>query len=703
MNKKRFLVLFAVLLALSSVVHAQDAITDILEDTFGAFGGREIADLYLDYHMFFDLIIYVLLFVGLSQVVFKDKFQGRGGKAVIIGVGVALSLGMLLFEYNTGWYLGRLHWLGLPLIFTLLGIFLYNLITGVIGAPKTGAGAITYVIMYLFARAMVPGFFTLLREEMGLLNAGLIILFVIALVKAVTSLWMIAWPATGERDAETERAVQQAEHETRRRRDSARDAGDAASQAGREAEQAGEVSEGIRNELNRQNQALQDMTERMQGLENALAQSPDQSQSITDNPQWEQALEQALQPVNQAIEELRGQRAETQRIQDDIESLRSALEALTARLEEARQGAASQDQPIRDAVEEETGRINQELQALKREIQSLQEQIRASSEDAGNIAQRLDQMHSKMTEMPVEDVMQQLREIQQEIKDMLRRNGQADDRAGEIKEALGKIKGKTENIEKEMKGSEEQAKKELSVQDRVREVLSKRVGCSKNTADKLKQRKSTMSMFISFCTKPDEIYMIPEVLESWHDHLMAAEELLGNPSETQEAFVQARATYDDLPRDIADLRKGLIETLETLGYGTRKAQKTIYPDPGSSSKRKIKFPVISKPLGKENTFGRSGPHIYEKQFKYLLERKLSIEDEFGKKLLEEVLKSKTGKDFEWDAAPGEVKEVALRNTKENCEKLAEFYRICDQLFKKVTLYIDRLNQAKDSITAYMNR
>ena len=42
-----------------------------------------------------DALVFLLIFVGLARVVFEKRFPRQGGKAMIMGVGLALSLGMV--------------------------------------------------------------------------------------------------------------------------------------------------------------------------------------------------------------------------------------------------------------------------------------------------------------------------------------------------------------------------------------------------------------------------------------------------------------------------------------------------------------------------------------------------------------------------------------------------------------------------------
>jgi len=40
-----------------------------------------------------DVLVFLLIFVGLARAVFEKRFPGQGGKALMIGVGLALTIG----------------------------------------------------------------------------------------------------------------------------------------------------------------------------------------------------------------------------------------------------------------------------------------------------------------------------------------------------------------------------------------------------------------------------------------------------------------------------------------------------------------------------------------------------------------------------------------------------------------------------------
>ena len=56
-----------------------------------------------------DAIIAFLIFFGVAKVTLGKRFEGRGGRAIIIGIGLALSTGFLLMEKTLNFSLRSRH------------------------------------------------------------------------------------------------------------------------------------------------------------------------------------------------------------------------------------------------------------------------------------------------------------------------------------------------------------------------------------------------------------------------------------------------------------------------------------------------------------------------------------------------------------------------------------------------------------------
>ena len=63
------------------------------------FGG--LIELYYSYSQWFDFFLFLIIFLGLGQIAFGRHFK-EGGKAVYVGLGIFLSLALVIWEAKTG-------------------------------------------------------------------------------------------------------------------------------------------------------------------------------------------------------------------------------------------------------------------------------------------------------------------------------------------------------------------------------------------------------------------------------------------------------------------------------------------------------------------------------------------------------------------------------------------------------------------------
>ncbi|MBD3310653.1 hypothetical protein GF351_05530 [Candidatus Woesearchaeota archaeon] len=344
MNKKRAFV-WVMSAVLVMFLFSAPAQAQVLDDLFRYYDGSAIADFYIDYHLLFDLLIYILLFVGISQVAFKDRFQGRGGRAVIIAVGLSLSVGMMMFEYYYDWMIGDIAPLGLAVMLAVIAIFIYRLATDIAGMAKTGAGALAFVITYLFARASFPEMNDWIRDEIPLLNALLVIAFVIALVRVIWALWKVAFPGTEEPEAPESRQEQRAEREVRRE----------AQQANRQARQ-----------VQRQASREMDLDQELDRLAHSLI---EYLNNLPDGPVADEAELNRIDNAVDAISQKINQRQALQRhLERALERLRHWEQELRDQLQHMPEAAARAD-PVIQRINHELSNADQLINAQKSQVE----------------------------------------------------------------------------------------------------------------------------------------------------------------------------------------------------------------------------------------------------------------------------------------------------------------------------------------------
>ena len=130
-RKKVFLLLVSlVMLGLfANVAFAQE--DNFIERIFEPFGGIDVASTYTNYSTFIDALLYFLFFIGIAQFALSKQFEGKGGKAVIIAFGLALSVGITVWTSSVGFVLGdRLGPIAAAIFMLIFFIFIIKIFKG---------------------------------------------------------------------------------------------------------------------------------------------------------------------------------------------------------------------------------------------------------------------------------------------------------------------------------------------------------------------------------------------------------------------------------------------------------------------------------------------------------------------------------------------------------------------------------------------
>ncbi|RMF55119.1 hypothetical protein D6745_03115 [Candidatus Woesearchaeota archaeon] len=156
-NKKMliFLGLF-LLLAASNVFAATNWLTDIFQDA-----SFDPAELYKDYGPFIDFVIYLIIFIGLTRTVFDRVYGTKGGsKAISIGLGIAMSIGLSVWgKFRIGDF-GPIVAL---ILILLVGIVLFNLLRK--AGLGIGSAAFAFLIVYFILKGALPDVFVWLEQK----------------------------------------------------------------------------------------------------------------------------------------------------------------------------------------------------------------------------------------------------------------------------------------------------------------------------------------------------------------------------------------------------------------------------------------------------------------------------------------------------------------------------------------------------------
>jgi hypothetical protein len=159
-----------------------------LEELLKPFEYLDISSLYNQYSLIIDAIIAFLIFFGIAKVTLGKRFEGRGGKAIIIGVGLALSTGFLLMERNLNFSIRSFGPLAVAIILILVGFVFYNLLLS-LGFNHTNSICLAYLIDYLSLKLVSPTIFDWIAQTAPFINGILGLGFLIALIKLLFSLF----------------------------------------------------------------------------------------------------------------------------------------------------------------------------------------------------------------------------------------------------------------------------------------------------------------------------------------------------------------------------------------------------------------------------------------------------------------------------------------------------------------------------------
>lgn len=185
---KRLFLPMLFLLTLTSIAQA-----GLLEDAFAPLRDLDVASFYATYSSVIDAIIYCIIFVGLAQVTLGKRFGNtRGGKAVVVGVGLALALSLVIMEQALDFSIAQFGpYAGVMFVILAASVLFYLLKT--LGVDNIGSFCTSYVVVYFMLRAVLPSFFYWVQANApglhGLIALGALICLFAAVWKLVGGFW----------------------------------------------------------------------------------------------------------------------------------------------------------------------------------------------------------------------------------------------------------------------------------------------------------------------------------------------------------------------------------------------------------------------------------------------------------------------------------------------------------------------------------
>ena len=146
-----------------------------------------ISQIYSQYGRIFDFTLFLILFLGLAQVAFGKRFEGRGGKAVVVALGVSLAVGLSVAEASFGFNLGSLSGLAVAILIIAFGLLFFFLMNS-LGLQKTTSLSWSFILAYLFLESLSTKLSLWFQEKFPVINLIFLIACLFAIIKGVAFL-----------------------------------------------------------------------------------------------------------------------------------------------------------------------------------------------------------------------------------------------------------------------------------------------------------------------------------------------------------------------------------------------------------------------------------------------------------------------------------------------------------------------------------
>ncbi len=147
MRKIRIIMMLMMLFTLAASAIAEDPIGFIMD----SLNFDDLPETYHANHTGIDLIIYLLIFGSALNMTIRKHY----GLGTSLGLTIALSIGMIIFEEQKGFMVGDFGWIAILVLSIIIGAFVYKHL------PERGKnnwllGAVFYIIAYIIWTSEFP-------------------------------------------------------------------------------------------------------------------------------------------------------------------------------------------------------------------------------------------------------------------------------------------------------------------------------------------------------------------------------------------------------------------------------------------------------------------------------------------------------------------------------------------------------------------
>ncbi|MBI4232442.1 hypothetical protein HY605_04380 [Candidatus Peregrinibacteria bacterium] len=140
-----------------------------------------IPQIYDNYSSLIDFLVFTALFVSLAYVTIGRMFEHRG---IAIAVGVVFAIALTAMEPVWGFNLKSFGPLAATIFLIVLGYFIYKLLR-YFSIDTVGAGAMSFVILYLGLSLYTPSIISKLTEKIPILSLALLVVLIVAIYKVI--------------------------------------------------------------------------------------------------------------------------------------------------------------------------------------------------------------------------------------------------------------------------------------------------------------------------------------------------------------------------------------------------------------------------------------------------------------------------------------------------------------------------------------
>ena len=137
-----------------------------------------------------DLIIFFMLFMGLSKVTIGKRFEGKGGNLICIAVSAMLSMGLLLLEQTTSFNLRSFGGIAILAVFAIIAVFLFMMFRA-FNADLPLSISLTYITLFFGLNAVSPEIFIWFIKKFPTIHLVLLLLFLATAVIVIRKTFML--------------------------------------------------------------------------------------------------------------------------------------------------------------------------------------------------------------------------------------------------------------------------------------------------------------------------------------------------------------------------------------------------------------------------------------------------------------------------------------------------------------------------------